>query len=145
MTTLTSGKFLSYAEWFQNVITENVILCNTSSLEMQDMFNGTADEKEIEVYALEKGRYENIRYHLVDSFISFNVSVIHGIRCTTFEQTVNDMLRDISNTDIWALTEALSNYYYSHNSSFSNLHIASENLQAFESIKEDAINYYNEG
>ena len=40
MITITSGHFLSYSGWFENVIKEDVILCCTSSLEMLGMFDG---------------------------------------------------------------------------------------------------------
>lgn len=144
MTTITSGHFLSYSSWFENVINEDVILCCTSALEMLGMFDGLIDEKNIDVYALRQGNYENINYHIVDTFENIEIQEIHNIRCTSFAQTVNDMLSDLYNTDEPALIEALANYYCVHGDSFDGLYIRQENISAFESIKDSVIEYYNE-
>ncbi len=143
--TKTSGYFKTHREWFQSVITEGVVLCYTSALELLGMFSGFTDESLIDVYALTKGRYKNIEYHLVDTYDGIEITEIGGVRCTSFEQTINDMLGDIYNADEWALTEALSNYFFTHNESFSGLHILPQNETAFENIKGSAIEYYNGG
>lgn len=145
MKTEIKEKFITHAEWFRAAITEDVILCHTSALELLGMYNGFIDEKVIDVYALEKGRYENIVYHIVDSFDSIDTAIIFGVRCASFEYTINDMLGDLHNSDLWALTEALCNYYARHNDSFDGLNILPDNRNAFESIKMDAIEYYNGG
>lgn len=46
--------------------------------------------------------------------------------------------------DRTSLTEALANYYYSHENSFDGLIVDKDNEMNFEGIKEDAINYYSE-
>ena len=143
MKTLSSGSFITFNSWFDNVIDENVVLCYTSALEALGMFNGSIDETEIDVYALETGKYDNINYHIISDFNDVEVQQIGKVRCTTFNQTINDMIRDIY-IDRTALTEALANYYHSHGDSFEGLLIDSDNKTAFEEIKEDAISYYNE-
>ena len=145
VTTKTSGDFATHADWFQNVITENVVLCHTSALEILGMFNGFMDESKIDVYSLSKGQYNNIHYHIVDTFDNIAIVEKFGVRCTTFEQTINDMLNDIYNADEWALTEALSDYYFTHNKSFNGLNILPENQMAFENIMQSAIEYYRGG
>ncbi len=145
MKTLTSGNFMSHAAWFRAVLTEDVILCFTSALELLGMYDGFIDEEMIDVYALEKGEYENIVYHIVDSLESIETTTICGVRCASFEYTINDMLSHLPDTDRWALTEALCNYYVQHNDSFDDLCIAPENADKFESIKQDAITYYDGG
>lgn len=144
MTTITSGHFLSYSDWFESVIKEDIILCCTSALEMLGMFDGLIDEKNIDVYALEQGIYDNINYHIVDTFENIETQKIHNVRCTSFVQTINDMLSDLYNADECALTEALANYYCMHGDSFDGLYIKNENISAFEKIKDSAIEYYNE-
>lgn len=143
MKTLTSGKFITFNQWFDSVIDENVVLCYTSALEALGMFNGSIDETEIDVYALDTGRYDNIQYHIIPDFSDIKVQNVGKVRCTTFNQTINDMLRDIY-IDRTALAEALANYYYSHESSFDGLIVDKDNEMNFEEIKEDAINYYSE-
>lgn len=143
MKTLSSGNFVTFNHWFDNVIDENVVLCYMSALEALGMFNGSIDESDIDVYALEIGKYDNINYHIISDFNDVEVQQIGKVRCTTFNQTINDMLEDVY-IDRPALTESLANYYYSHENSFDGLIIDSENKTAFEEIKEDAINYYSE-
>ncbi|MDE5557167.1 MAG: hypothetical protein K2J32_05650 [Ruminococcus sp.] len=106
------------------------------------MFDGLIDEKNIDVYALKQENYENINYHIVDTFENVEIQTIHNVRCTSFAQTVNNMLGDLYNTDELALTEALANYYCMHGDSFDGLYIRQENIPAFESIKDSAIEYY---
>lgn len=143
MRTQGTGNFLTRRSWFRAIITEDVVLCGSSALEMLEMFNGLINQDYVEVYALEKGKYENFDYHIVETFDNLDIVQFGNVRCTSFEQTVNDMLSDMYNADIWALTEALSNYYYSHSESFDGLNIRPENMAAFESVREEAINYYN--
>lgn len=145
MVTASSGDFRTHAEWFRSVITEDVVLCGTSSLEMQDMFNGQIDEHIIDVYALKKGKYDNINYNIVSSFNGIDIVFVHGVRCTTVQQTINDMLRNFYNTDEWALTEALAIYYCTHGDSFEGLQIAEENRTAFKAVEKNAIDYYTGG
>lgn len=142
MKTKSSGEFLTHAIWFREVLDEDVILCHTSALEMLEMYDGFIDEEIIDVYALEKGKYDNIVYHIVDTFDNISVITDSGVRCASFEYTINDMLCSFPKTDIWALTEALSNYYAQHNDSFDGLNIRLENRAAFDEIAEDAIKYY---
>lgn len=147
MRTRSNEAFMSHAAWFRAVfeedIDEDVILCQTSALELLDMFNGFVNEDRIDVYALKKGKYENLEYHIVDSLESVETVIICGVPCATFEYTVNDMLKDYPKTDLWALTEALCNYYAQHNDSFAGLNINPENIKSFEAIKPDAITYFD--
>ena len=145
MITVTSGHFLSYSNWFESVIKEDVILRCTSALEILGMFDGLIDEKNIDVYALKQGIYDNINYHIVDTFENIEIQKIRNIRFTSFSQTVNDMLSDLYNADECALTEALANYYCMRGDSFDGLYIKKENISAFEKIKDSAIEYYSEG
>ena len=65
--------------------------------------------------------------------------------CTTFNQTINDMLRNINNEDESSDIEALSNYYYSHGESFDGLDIATDNIASFQALKSVAMDYYSRG
>ena len=111
MITKISGDFISHHLWFQDVISEDVILCQVSALEFLGMFTGYIDERAIDVYAKSEGIYDNINYILTDTFENIKYIQLGNVRCTTFEQTINDMLRDFDNTDENALTEALSKLF----------------------------------
>jgi len=145
MTTKTRGCYLSNKEWLTSSIHENVILCGVSALEYMDMFTGFLDETLIDVFATQKGNYDNINYIIVDTFDGVDYFVDGNIKCATFEYTINEMLNDLRNADYMALAEALSNYYTMHNDSFEGLNINPENIDNFNSVKEDAIHYYDCG
>ena len=141
-----AGSYMSHRAWLEDVINDDsTILCGVSALEYLEMYTGFFNEKLIDVYAKQKGIYENINYIIVDNFDSIEYFRHGNLLCTTFDQTINDMLSDIYNADEAALTEALSNYYYSHHESFDGLNIDDSNLAAFEEIKPYAIDYYSYG
>ncbi len=142
MITRQREDFLTHIEWFQSVINEDIILCKTSALECLQRFVGYRRENEIYAYSTHKGIYDNINYSIIDNYDTIKYITIGNIRCTTFEQTINDMLSDFDNTDELALAEALSDYYYEHNNSFAELNIIAKNQKTFEKMVEYAINYY---
>ena len=150
MTTLTSGGFLTMRAWHRAVLNgEDVILRRTSALEHLQLFNGYLNEKKIDVYAKRQGEFENINYHVVDSFDDIDTIRIGNLLCTTPSRTFNDMLDGYYNLDSGvdglALIEGLSGYYFKNGESFDGLNISPENMELFNSIKDDAAEYYNEG
>jgi hypothetical protein len=145
MNTQTSGCFRGNKLWLQAIAGDREwVLCHTSALECLELFPGYLNEKRIDVYAKECGRFENVNYRIVDSFDGINIASFRGVRYTTVNQTINDMLADFDNIDEQPLIEALSTYYYRHGESFSGLVIEPENQAVFNSIKDWAIEYYNE-
>jgi len=123
---------------------EDVILRAVSALDYLRLFVGYLNESEIDVYAKSEGQYENVHYHLVDSFDDIDFISDAGVLCSTFDQAVNDMLSDFDNADEKALANALSNYYFANNESFDGLFIKPENMERFEYMKEWAMEYFNE-
>jgi len=144
--TKTSGAYLTNWAWFRDIIGDkDMVLCHTSALECLELFVGYMNEKEIDVYAKKQGQYDNINYRILNNFNDIDVINIDGVLCTSFNQTVNDMLKDFENTDEQALAEALSNYYHNNGRSFSGLTINTENMSNFNYMKDWAVEYYNEG
>lgn len=150
MQTPTRNNYLTNFAWFQETIGgKELILCHTSALECLELFTGYFHEKEIDVYAREKGDYENINYQIVDSFDGIEFVRMDNILCTSVNQTFNDMLSkygtiDENTIDEQSLLEGLSKYYFLHNESFENLYILPENKTQFEKLKKWAVEYYDE-
>jgi len=145
MTTATSGDYIGNKLWLQAVAGgRDWVLCHTSALECLELFVGYLNEKRIDVYAKESGEYENVNYRIVDSFDGLSIISFRDVRYTSVNQTINDMLSDFDNIDEPSLVEALATYYYTHNDSFEGLEIQPENQVVFDSIKDWAIEYYNE-
>lgn len=145
MMSITSTRYLSDVDWLQDVVQgKDLILCGVSALEYLELFNGYVNESKIQVYAKSNGQFDNIEYHIVDSFDNIDYINFDGVLCTTVNQTINDMLANYDNIDELAFLEALSNYYFANDESFDNLKIKPENLNIFNQVKQIAIEYYCE-
>ena len=145
MTTATRNEFLTTRDWHRAVIGgEDMILRNTSALEHLQLFGGYLREKTIDVYARQPGPYNNINYHVVDNFDGIDSVRFGNVLCSSVNQTLNDMFDDFDNIDEQSLVEGLSRYYYTNDKSFNGLFIKPENMERFNSIKDWAIEYYDE-
>ncbi len=146
MVSLTNSGFLTNWAWHKAVVGgKDLILRCTSALEFLELFGGYIREKRIDVYAKERGEYENLNYCVVDTFDDIDYFRQDGVLCTSVTQTVNDMLEDYDQIDEQSLLEGLSRYYFTNGLSFNGIDIKPENMERFNSIKDWAIEYYNEG
>ena len=145
MVSSTRSEFLTKRDWHRAVVGgSDMILRRTSALEHLQLFSGYSHGKHIDVYAKNPGEYENINYHIVDSFDGIDFVRFGNVLCTSVNQTVNDMLDDIDIIDEQPLVEGLSRYYYTNSKSFDGLMIKSENMERFNAIKDWAVEYYDE-
>ena len=145
MLSKTSDDFVTTRAWHRAVVGgRELILRRTSALEFLELFNGYIREKHIDVYAKQQGEYDNINYHIVDTFDGIDYVNIGNVLCTTANYTFNEMLEDYDNIDEQSLIEGLSKYYYLNNQSFDGITIKPENMEIFNNVKDWAIEYYDE-
>ena len=131
----TGNEFLTKRDWHRAVVGgRDMILRRTSALEHLQLFSGYTRGKQIDVYAITPGEYENINYYVVNTFDGIDFIRIGNVLCTSVSQTVNDMLEDIDTIDEQPLVEGLSRYYYTNSKSFDGLNIKPENLNSFNAI-----------
>jgi hypothetical protein len=143
MVTECSDVYMTNCEWFRAVVGGGAqVLRGKSALECHQLFVGYLNEMSIDVYATEKGGYENINYRVVPSFDGIDIESCRGVRCTTIDFTVNEMLEEPYGIYDQALIEGLARYYFTHGESFDGLHIKPENMASFNIIKEWAVDYY---
>ena len=136
--------YTSNYEWFQSVLRDkDVVFCHTSALECLGQFPGYVNENQIDVYATVSETYENVNWYVVDDFDNIDIVDIAGLRCTSFNQTVNDMLRDYDVIDEQSLVQALAHYYYRNGGSFDGLRIEPQYVERFNTIKDWAIDFYS--
>jgi hypothetical protein len=145
----TSNEFLTNAEWHHSVVGgKDMILRRTSALEFLQLFPGYVREKEIDVFAKQRGEHESINYCVVDSFDGIDFGDFNGVLCATVGYTINEMLANYDSTeetiDRQALIEGLARYYFSHGESFAGLEIWPQNKRRFNEIKDWATEYYDE-
>lgn len=103
------------------------VLCKESAAEFLDLSNGNFGT--------------SICYYENDEGVEYFEDM--GMKCTTVNQTINDLLAD-EKCDEQILLESLSNYYFEHKESFSGLVILPTNIIRFEKLKQWAIEYYND-
>ena len=146
MASLTNSRFITNWAWFQAVVGgRDLILRRTSALEFLELFGGYIHEKNIDVYAKRRGEYDNVNYCIVDTFDGIDYFRQDDVLCTSVSYTINEMLDDFDTIDEQSLIEGLSRYYYTHGESFDGLEIKPKNMDRFNSIKDWAIEYYDEG
>ena len=146
MVSVTSDSFLTARAWHRAVVGGGeMILRRVSALEFLELFAGFMREKSIDVYARHRGGYDNIDYCVVDTFDGIDYVRFGDVLCTSVSQTFNDLLADLDALDPQPLVEGLSKYYYTNGGSFDGLAIWPENMERFNSVKDWAIEYYNEG
>jgi hypothetical protein len=137
------GNFISNRDWFNSVLDGmDVILCHTSALECLGQFNGYTHESQIDVYARIRGPYENINWNIIDSFDDIEIVEMAGLRCTSLNQTINDMLRDYDEIDEQSLVQSLADYYYSNGECFDGIQIEPQYAARFNSIRDWAVEFY---
>jgi hypothetical protein len=140
----TRSGYTSNREWFNSVLQgKDVVLCHTSALECLGQFPGYVNETQIDVYAKAHEPYENMNCYVVDGFDGLEIVNIAGLRCTSLNQTVNDMLRDYDVIDEQSLVQALADYYYSNGGSFDGLRVAPQYADRFNEIKDWAVEFYS--
>ena len=137
------SQYTSNREWFRSILLgKDFVLCHTSALECLGHFPGYLNEDQIDVYATVREPYENVNQYVVDSFEGLDIVRIGELRCTSLNQTVNDMFRDYDVIDEQSLVQALADYYYDNAESFSGLRIAPQYAERLNAIKEWATEFY---
>jgi hypothetical protein len=140
----TRGNYTSNREWFHSVLRgRDVVLCHTSALECLGQFPGYVNENQIDVYTTTREPYENVNQYIVDSFDGIEIVNVAGLRCTSLNQTVNDMLRDYDVIDEQSLVQALAGFYYRNGRSFDGLRIAPRYVDRFNAIRDWAVEFYD--
>lgn len=100
-----------------------------------------------EVYSTKPFDIPELEVSLVPSLDDIPCVMVNGVRVTAELRTFQDMLDDASDGyPSQSLLESLSYYYETHNQSFFELEkgLSVSQLETLNSIKQDAIEYYNE-
>lgn len=95
-----------------------------------------------QIFVDKKQDVEGTEQIIVPSLEMIECEERNGLKCTTVNRTIIDLLEQ--NGDEQIITESLANYYEEHNESFDGLEIP-ECLQIrFEKYKTWALKYYEE-
>ena len=116
---------------------DEALMCNGS-------FGGRSDEFIIWIYGDDRlTRYNGVT--VIGNYVSpINVREKNGLKFTDFNRTLSDAFANESILDMQGTIEALSRYYYSNGESFQGLSVAPEYQDRFDSLANEAIEYYDE-
>ena len=123
-------------------IEEPFVFALDEALMCHSDFLGRSDEYIIWVYGPDSLRRFNGIVILGNEISPYNIQSSNGLTYTDFNRTLSDALANESILDMQGITEALGNYYYSHNESFDGIYVPPEYTQRFESLAADATDYY---
>ena len=115
---------------------DEALMCNGS-------FGGRSDEFIIWIYGDDRlTRYNGVT--VIGNYVSpINVREKNGLKFTDFNRTLSDAFANESILDMQGTIEALSRYYYSNGESFQGLSVAPEYQDRFDSLANEAIEYYS--
>lgn len=120
-----------------------VVFALDEALMLQDLFGGRSDEYIVWVYGDDELTKFNGIVVLGNRISLHCVKERNGLKYTEFNRTLNDAFSNEDILDMQGITEALSNYYYSHNESFEGITVEPRYEKRFEELARDAIDYYN--
>lgn len=133
---------ITYKDYLRDLLRDKdcILACDTAA-DYLGLTNGGQRER-AKIYVTRKLDIPNTEQIFVPSFSSIPVSKHRGLRCTTVNRTIIDLLEQEGDEQI--IMEALSYYYYKHNESFEGLTIPARLQQSFEKYREWAMDYYCE-
>ena len=134
---------IAWLKAIQECLGENIVFALDQALMCQENFLGRTNEDYIWIYGSNKTKQFNGILLLGNHINPKDVVSKNGLNYTTFERTIYDSFSNEEILDMQGITEALSNYYYKNNESFSDLHISPEFSKEFEALAIEAIEYYD--
>lgn len=117
------------------------ILAFDTAADYLGLTNGGYREK-AQIYVKNNQQIEDTEQITISSFADKEYQQVRGLRCTTVNQTIVDLLEQDGDEQI--ITESLANYYEEHEGSFAGLHIPEHLQHRFVKYSEWAKEYYEE-
>lgn len=135
---------ISWLKAVKECLGDGIVFALDEALMCQGNFGGHSDEYIIWIY----GNDSALRYNgvvVIGNHISpLSISEKNGLKFTDFNRTLSDAIANESILDMQGTIEALSRYYYTNGESFNGLSVAPEYQDRFESLTNEAIEYYDE-
>ena len=134
---------MSWMKAVRDCIGEDIVFALDEALMCQGVFGGRSDEYIVWLYGDDTVLQYNGVVLLGNQISSYCVEEKNGLRFTDFNRTLSDALANESILDMQGVTEAVSRYYYANNENLSGLSVPPEYQERFDSLINEAINYYN--
>lgn len=139
--------YVGATSWLKAVsesLGDEIVFALDEALMCSGSFGGRSDEFIIWIYGDDRlTRYNGVT--VIGNYVSpINVLEKNGLKFTDFNRTLSDAFANESILDMQGTIEALSRYYYSNGESFQGLSVAPEYQDRFDSLANEAIEYYDE-
>ena len=139
--------YVGATSWLKAVsesLGDEIVFALDEALMCSGSFGGRSDEFIIWIYGDDRlTRYNGVT--VIGNYVSpINVREKNGLKFTDFNRTLSDALANESILDMQGTIEALSRYFYSNGESFQGLSVAPEYQDRFDSLANEAIEYYDE-
>ena len=139
--------YVGATSWLKAVsesLGDEIVFALDEALMCSGSFGGRSDEFIIWIYGDDRlTRYNGVT--VIGNYVSpINVREKNGLKFTDFNRTLSDALANESILDMQGTIEALSRYYYSNGESFQGLSVAPKYQDRFDSLANEAIEYYDE-
>jgi len=139
------GEYIGALSWLKAVqeqIGEDIVFALDEALMCQGSFGGRSDEYIVWVYGNDSVSDYNGVVLLGNKVSQYSVREKNGLKFTDFNRTLSDAIANESILDMQGITEALSRYFYTNNESFDGLSVAPQYQERFESLADEAKEYY---
>lgn len=132
----------TYNDYLRDLLRDaDCILARDTAADYLGLTNGGLRER-AQIYVVQRLDIPGTEQIIVPSLAKVDAEERWGLRCTTVNQTIADLLEQDGDEQI--ITEALSYYYFKHNESFDGLTIPAELQHRFAKYCEWAVDYYCE-
>lgn len=135
---------ISWLKAVSESLGDDIVFALDEALMCSGSFGGRSDEFIVWIYGDDRmTRYNGVT--VIGNHVSLiNVREKNGLKFTDFNRTISDALANESILDMQGTIEALSKYYYSNGENFQGLSVAPKYQDRFESLANEAIEYYVE-
>lgn len=134
----------SWLKAVKDCLGEDIVFALDEALMCQGSFGGRSDEYIVWIYGNDKASRYNGVVVIGNHISSYNISEKNGLKFTDFNRTLSDALANEQILDMQGTMEALNKYYYTNGESFNGLSVSPEYQARFESLTNEAIEYYDE-
>lgn len=134
---------MSWLKAVHNHVGGQIVFALDEALMCQGSFLGRNDEYIVWAYGDDSLSSFNGTVLLGNRISPYCVKERNGLMFTDFNRTLCDSLDNENILDMQGITEALSNYYFEHGDSFDGLVVPPGLSDRFESLANDAIDYYS--
>ncbi len=119
---------------------ECILACDTAA-DYLGLTNGGRRDR-VQIYVVRRLDIPGTEQIVIPSLAGVAAEECRGLRCTTVNQTIIDLLE--RDGDEQVITESLANFYEEHEESFADLIIPDFLTERFEQYKDWAMEYYCE-